>query len=164
MPKIGLISDTHSYLDERIIEVLQDCDEVWHAGDIGSVALFDRLHSLDKVFRTVHGNIDNATIRLMAPAELEWELEGKRFYMTHIGGAPGKYAKGIKSVLMEKKPDVFICGHSHILRVIFDKQLNLLYLNPGACGKEGFHKVRTMLKFSVTANKISDMAVIEFPK
>ena len=159
--KVALISDTHGFLDEQLLSLLSDADEIWHAGDIGKVAVLDHLKKLKKKIRAVHGNIDNATVRMEVPAQLDWELEGKKFFMTHIGGYPGHYAKGIKQLLQESKPDVFICGHSHILKVIFDKTLNLLHLNPGACGKEGFHPVRTLLKFSVDQGQIKDMAVVE---
>ena len=162
--KVALISDTHGYLDEQLLSLLSDADEIWHAGDIGAISVLDQLRSLNKTVRAVHGNIDNAMIRLVAPAQLVWELEGKKFFMTHIGGYPGHYAKGIKDLLREIKPYVFICGHSHILKVIFDKDFNLLHLNPGACGKEGFHPIRTMLRFVVQDGQIKDMAVIELGK
>ncbi|HEX5113316.1 MAG TPA: metallophosphoesterase family protein [Saprospiraceae bacterium] len=164
MINIALISDTHGYLDHQVLSILAEADEIWHAGDLGDVSLLDQMKDLGKPVRAVYGNIDNATVRLTLPAQLEWELDGKKFFMTHIGGYPGHYAKGIKTLLLERKPDVFICGHSHILKVIFDKELNLLHLNPGACGKEGFHPLRTMLKFSIDQEQIKDMAVVELGK
>jgi len=162
--KIALLSDSHGRLDDQLISLLIDADEIWHGGDIGNIGVIDQLKSLKKTIRAVYGNIDNATIRIEVPAQLQWVLEGKKFFMTHIGGYPGHYAKGIKDILREIQPDVFICGHSHILKVIFDKELNLLHLNPGACGKEGFHPVRTMLKFSVDQGQLKDMAAIELGK
>ena len=159
--KIGLISDTHGHLDDQLIPLLEACDEIWHAGDIGDVALLDKLRGLKKTVRGVYGNIDGAKVRLDLPGELLWMCEKKKIFMTHIGGHPARYAPGIKQKLLDLKPDVFICGHSHILKVIYDKELNLLHLNPGACGKEGFHKVKTMLRFVVDGEKIKDMEVIE---
>lgn len=159
--KIGLISDTHGHLDDQLIPLLQECDEVWHAGDIGDIAILDRLKKLKKTVRAVFGNIDGAKIRSEIPAEMTWQTGSKKIFMTHIGGYPGHYAAGIKQKLLDSKPDIFICGHSHILKVIFDKDLNLLHLNPGACGKEGFHKVKSMLRFSIEGDQIKDMAVVE---
>ena len=159
--KIGLISDTHGHLDDQLIPLLKECDEIWHAGDIGDVKVLDRLKTLKKTVRAVFGNIDGAKVRLDAPEELTWHIESRKFYMTHIGGYPGHYKAGIKQKLLDIRPDVFICGHSHILKVIFDKELSLLHLNPGACGREGFHKVKTMLRFVVDGDKIKEMAVIE---
>jgi uncharacterized protein len=159
--KIALLSDTHNYLDDQIMSMLLDCDEIWHAGDLGGLAVLDRLRTLKKKIRAVYGNIDDAKTRIELPLQLEWQLEGKIFLMIHVGGYPGHYTKGIKDLLKEKKPDVFICGHSHILKVVFDKEMNLLHLNPGACGREGFHVIRTILKFSVDNGQIKDMAVVE---
>ena len=164
MIKIGLLSDTHGYMDEQVLSMLGEADEIWHAGDIGGLVVLDKLRNLNKPIRVVHGNIDDAKLIAEAPADLTWILEGKKFFMTHIGGYPGHYAKGIKSRLTEIQPDVFICGHSHILKVIFDKELNLLHLNPGACGQEGFHQVRTMLRFTLESGQITDMAVVELGK
>ncbi len=141
-----------------------DCDEIWHAGDIGNRTVLDKLEKLNKKIRAVYGNIDNAPMRLETAEQLSWELEDKKFFMTHIGGYPGHYAKGIKELLKQQKPDVFICGHSHLLKVIYDKELNLLHLNPGACGREGFHQVRTMLQFSLDQGQVKDMAIVELGK
>ena len=162
--RIGLLSDTHGYMDDQLISILGDVDEIWHAGDLGGLAMLDKISKLKKPIRAVHGNIDDAKVKREAPAQLTWSLEGKKFFMTHIGGYPGHYAKGIKTLLSEIQPDVFICGHSHILKVIFDKELDLLHLNPGACGQEGFHQVRTMLRFTIDSGQIKDMAVIELGK
>jgi putative phosphoesterase len=162
--KVGLLSDTHGYMDDQLLSILSDVDEIWHAGDIGGIDVLDKLKTLNKPTRVVHGNIDDPKLAREAPSQLTWHLEGKYFFMIHIGGYPGHYAKGIKALLTEIQPDVFICGHSHILKVIFDKEMNLLHLNPGACGQEGFHQVRTMLKFTLDNGQIKDMAVIELWK
>lgn len=161
MTRIGLISDTHGYFDSQLIPILTDCDEIWHAGDLGNIAVYQELIKLKKPVRIVSGNIDGHDIRSFAPIELNWSVEKKRIYMTHIGGYPGRYPGKIKAYLTESKPDIFVCGHSHILRVIYDKQHKLLYLNPGSCGKEGFHKVRTALRFVIEGEKIEKMEVIE---
>lgn len=161
MTRIGLLSDTHGFLDKQLIPILKNCDEIWHAGDIGDPAVYGELLQLKKTLRAVSGNIDGGEIRRSIPQELEWNVEGKNILMTHIGGFPDRYPGTIKKLLMLKKPDIFVCGHSHILKIIFDKKLNLLYLNPGAAGKEGFHLVRTAIRFAIDKNEIKDMAVIE---
>lgn len=161
MVRIGLLSDTHSYLHPGLIPMLAQCDEIWHAGDVGNRKVLDQLHALDKTMRVVYGNIDGKDIRIDAPQHLIFQLEGKKVLMTHIGGYPGRYPAAIKKMLIAEKPDLFICGHSHILKVIYDKQLNLLHINPGAAGKEGIQKVSTMIKFTIHGNQIKDMAIIE---
>ena len=162
--KIGLISDTHSYLDEQVFKYLADCDEIWHAGDIGTLELAQRLEQF-KPFRAVWGNIDGKEIRAAYPENEIFMCEGKKVWITHIGGKPPGYAKGIKAKLKEIKPHLFICGHSHILRVISDEKMgNLLYINPGAAGLQGFHTIRTILRFDISAGKISNMQVIELGK
>ena len=161
MTRIGLISDTHGYFDAQLIPILAGCDEIWHAGDLGGGTVYKELVKLKKPLRIVSGNIDGQDIRAVAPEELKWTVEKKSIFMTHIGGYPGRYPGKIKSYLTETKPDIFVCGHSHILRVIYDKQQKLLYLNPGSCGKEGFHKVRTALRFVIDGEKIEKMEVIE---
>ena len=162
MTRIGLLSDTHSYLDTQLLSILSQCDEIWHAGDFGSVAVYEELYNLKKTFRAVYGNVDGNEIRLMVKEELFWQVEGKTILMTHIGGYPGKYPARIKKLLINTKPSIFVCGHSHILKIIYDKELNLLHLNPGAAGKEGFHKVRTALRFTIDGDTVKDMEVIEF--
>lgn len=158
---IGLISDTHGFLDEKVFHYFKDCDEVWHAGDFGTLELSDKLAQF-KPFKGVYGNIDDSQIRLVHPKVLFFECEGKKILMTHIGGVPGKYVPEVKVLLNEYKPDVFICGHSHILRVMTDKQNNnMLYINPGAAGVHGFHKVKTILRFEINAGKIENMQAIE---
>jgi putative phosphoesterase len=161
MTRIGLLSDTHGYLDDSLLPFLKDCDEIWHAGDFGSTDVYNQLISLEKPVRGVYGNIDGIELRNILPLQLKWKVEDVTIFMIHIGGYPGKYVSSVRKILIEQHPDIFVCGHSHILKVIFDPKLNLLHLNPGSCGKEGFHKVRTALSFVINGKKISDMAVIE---
>lgn len=162
--KIGLLSDTHGYLDPKIFDHFSSCDEIWHAGDIGDIVICDQL-AVFKPLVAVHGNIDNHTIRMTYPEEHFFEREGFKIWLTHIGGYPPKYTSTIKGKLNELQPDLFICGHSHILKVISDPNLNnLLHLNPGACGKHGFHQIRTLLRFDLNDKKISNMQVIELGK
>jgi len=160
MKRIGLLSDTHAFLDEHIWAYFETCDEIWHAGDIGSVAVADQLEAF-KPLRAVYGNIDGRELRARFPEDLRFECEGVDTLITHIGGYPGKYAPRIRPVLQSAPPKLFICGHSHILKVIPDKTLGLLHINPGACGKEGFHKVKTIVRFSVGAGRIYDLEVVE---
>jgi len=164
MTSIGLLSDTHGYLDPRIFDYFANCDEVWHAGDIGSVAIIEQLEAF-KPTRIVFGNIDDKSIQIRSQENLFFELEGFRIWMTHIGGAPPRYNPAVMPTLKEDTPDIFICGHSHILRVIRDKDLkNMLYINPGAAGREGFHKIRTLLRFNLHEGLITQMEVIELGK
>lgn len=164
MKKIGLLSDTHGFIDERIISHLAHCDEIWHAGDIGSVKIIDQLEAF-KPCRIVYGNIDNKEIQSRSHENLHFEVEGFRIWMTHIGGAPPRYNPAVLPSLRNDTPDIFICGHSHILRVIRDKDLsNMLFINPGAAGKEGFHKMRTLLRFNLHEGVISQMEVVELGK
>lgn len=161
MIRIGLISDTHGYFDPQLTELLTPCDEIWHAGDIGNVSVYQDLQKLNKPVISVYGNIDGNDVRQLSEETRIWQVENKRVCMTHIGGYPGKYPARVKQLLSDHKPDIFICGHSHILRVIYDKAYKLLYLNPGACGLEGFHKVRTALRFTIDPDAVKDMEVIE---
>lgn len=160
MTKIGLLSDTHGYLDERILDHLNDCDEIWHAGDIGDTSVSETLSRL-KTFRAVFGNIDGGEIRLMHPLDQVFICEELKVFITHIGGYPGHYFPEVRQKLPQIKPDLFICGHSHILKVMPDKQYNLLHMNPGAAGKHGFHKIRTLLKFNVNGKKIENVRAVE---
>lgn len=164
MTRIGLISDTHSYLDNRILEHLHSVDEIWHAGDIGSLEVIDQLKSLGKTLRIVFGNIDDHLIRNETHEFLRFQAEKVDVLMTHIAGKPGKYAKPAYDSLMEKPPKLFICGHSHTLLVKTDPKFKMLWMNPGACGIKGFHSVRTMLRFSITDDRIHDLEVIELGK
>ncbi len=161
MKRIGLISDTHSYLDDRIIHHLRDCDEIWHAGDVGNYNVIERLKSVAPI-RAVFGNIDGKEIRQEFPEHLKFTMEGLKIWITHIGGYPGKYYPKIREDIYRLKPDLFICGHSHIVKVMRDKKTpNLLHINPGAAGNVGFHKVRTMIKFELDAGKIQNLEAIE---
>lgn len=161
--KIGLLSDTHSYLDDRILHHLSDCDEIWHAGDFGNLEVSDTLAGL-KPLRGVYGNIDGQEIRIIHPKVNRFQVEGLDVLMTHIGGYPGKYHPDIRNEIQQNPPGLFITGHSHILKVMPDKKLRLLHLNPGAAGKHGFHVVRTMMKFEINAGKIKNLQAIELGK
>lgn len=160
MKKIGLLSDTHSYLDAKIAHYFSGCDEIWHAGDIGNEIVADQLEAL-KPFRAVYGNIDTPAMRRRYPEHQRFVCEGLDVWMTHIGGYPGKYPARIRDVLASDPPGLFICGHSHILKIMPDPKFHLLHINPGACGQEGFHKIRTLVRFAIDAGKISQMEVIE---
>jgi putative phosphoesterase len=158
--KIGLISDSHSYIDHKTLSFLQEADEIWHAGDIGSIAVMDALPK-GKAVRAVFGNIDDAVMQQEYPEWLEFELEGVRVLITHIGGKPPRYAKGVKQKIKEFGAQLFICGHSHICKVEFDASVNCLYMNPGAMGQQGFHHMRTMLLFDLEKGKIQNLRVVE---
>jgi len=165
MPKdnvhIGLLSDTHSHWDDRMTHHLADCHEIWHAGDVGDLTVLDAMGQLNAHVRVVFGNIDDHRIRAETDETLHWEIQGLRFCMTHIGGRPGRYAKGIRSLLNETRPDVFICGHSHLLKVQRDPSFEGLYINPGAAGIHGFHRKRTLIKFSIEQSQLTQMRVVE---
>ena len=163
MKKILLLSDTHSHIDDTILKYVAQADEVWHGGDIGDLSVTDAIKKL-KPLRCVYGNIDDAKARLEFPLHNRFMCEGVDDWMTHIGGYPGKYNPNIKAEMESNPPKLFICGHSHILKVIFDKKHNLLHINPGAAGKSGFHQVRTMLRFVIEGDKIKDMEIIEMEK
>ena len=160
MKRIGLLSDTHGYWDERYLKYFEECDEIWHAGDIGSKEVMDRLMAF-KPFRGVYGNIDGQDIRKILPEINRFRLEGADILIKHIGGYPGKYDSQIKKILNISAPTLFISGHSHILKVKYDSSLGLLHINPGAAGKYGFHKVRTLVRFSIENGNFSDLEVIE---
>ena len=160
MKKILLLSDTHGHVDDHLMKYVKESDEVWHAGDIGTTQVTDTISS-EKPLRAVFGNIDNHELRLSFPEELLFECEDINIYMTHIGGRPGRYAKGISEKIKSIKPKIFICGHSHILKIQYDKVNQLLFINPGAIGKHGFHKVRTMVRFEIDKSDIKNMEVIE---
>ena len=161
--KIGLLSDTHSYLDPRVFDHFKECDEIWHAGDIGDGALADALENF-KPLRAVFGNIDDKDMSVRFPEDFWFDCNGVKIWMTHIGGAPPNYNPRVKKILKEKVPDVFICGHSHILRVKKDEKLNMLYVNPGAAGNQGFHAMRTIIRMEIDGAKIRKMEVIELGK
>ncbi|MFB6454514.1 metallophosphoesterase family protein [Chitinophaga sp. Hz27] len=156
------MSDTHSYLHPQVFNYFKEVDEIWHAGDIGDVKLAEQLEAF-KPFRAVWGNIDGKDIRVRYPETQLFSLEDVKVMITHIGGYPGKYAPGIKAQLIAEKPKLFICGHSHILKVMPDPALQLLHMNPGACGQQGWHKVKTLLRFQLDAGDIKQLEVIELP-
>tara|TARA_R110002020_G_scaffold475670_1_gene711609 strand:+ start:1381 stop:1875 length:495 start_codon:yes stop_codon:yes gene_type:complete len=160
LKKILLLSDTHSHIDERILHYAGEADEIWHAGDIGTTAVSDELQKI-KPLRAVYGNIDDAEIRKEFPLHQRFKCEGVDVWITHIGGYPGRYSPAIRDQIKQDPPKLFISGHSHILKVMNDKNLGLLHMNPGAAGKQGFHKKRTMLRFKIDAAKIQDLEVIE---
>lgn len=161
MIKIGLLSDTHGFLDPALRNHFEICDEIWHAGDIGSWDVIDTLKTWGKPIRAVFGNIDDQSFRREFSETLVFPLEKIKVVMTHIGGAPGKYNAKSRKIIQEEKPDLFVCGHSHILRVMFDQQFNIFYMNPGAAGKHGFHVFRTALRFSIDGNRVTSLEVIE---
>ena len=161
--KIILISDSHHSLDERIFPHLEECHEIWHAGDIGNLEVTDKLKTFAPI-RAVWGNIDDHTARKAFREITYFKCQKMKVMMTHIGGYPGRYEKGIKEILKDKRPDLFISGHSHILKVIHDKELDILHMNPGAIGNYGWHKVKTILAFTVNGKEIKDLRVIEFTR
>jgi putative phosphoesterase len=162
--RIGLISDTHSHLDPKVFDHFKNVDEVWHAGDIGDSSVADDLEKF-KPIRAVYGNIDDKNIQARYEEDLWFECEGLTIWMTHIGGAPQNYNPRIKKILKERIPDIFICGHSHILRVKKDANFkNMLYLNPGAAGNHGFHIMKTLIRFEIVNKEIKNMEVIELGK
>lgn len=161
MKRIGLLSDTHGFIDPKIFNYFADVDEIWHAGDIGSLEVLDDLRAF-KPTRAVWGNIDDHIIRKDTKEFLRFHVEGVSVLMTHIAGRPGKYAKPAWEELMKNgSPQLFICGHSHITLVQMDQKFNMLWMNPGACGFKGFHKVKTILRFCITDERIHDLELIE---
>ena len=160
MKRIGLLSDTHGYWDERYLQYFENCDEIWHVGDIGSDEVADRLEAF-RPLRAVYGNIDGQSLRLRFPEINRFCIEGADVLMKHIGGYPGKYDPSVRTLLRQQPPTLFISGHSHILKVKYDNKLNLLHINPGAAGKYGFHQVRTLIRFSIEQGTFKDLEVIE---
>ena len=160
MTKIGLLSDTHGWLNPAIYDFFKDCDEIWHAGDIGSDDVAIELSAFKKL-RAVYGNIDDWEIRADYPQFQIFKVEDVKVVMTHIGGYPNAYAPGIRQMLLEERPDIFISGHSHILKVMRDPKLNLLHLNPGAAGMKGFHKKVTMLRFQIDGKEATNLEIYE---
>lgn len=158
--KIGLLSDTHSHLDPQIFHYFADCDEIWHAGDIGSHELADKLEAF-KPLRAVYGNIDDKKMQLRFPEHNRFSIEGLDVWITHIGGYPGKYPAKIKETMLLNPPGLYITGHSHILKVMPDPKFGLLHMNPGACGIEGWHKTKTLLRFDILEGKVSNLELIE---
>ncbi len=160
MKKIGLLSDTHGYLDPKILHYFENVDEIWHAGDIGDLIVTDELKKI-KPLRAVYGNIDDTKIRTEFPEHNRFEIEGVDVLITHIGGRPGNYSKPVVEILKTNPPQLFICGHSHILLVKMDPKLNMLCMNPGAAGKKGFHQIKTILRFEINEGKIQHLEAIE---
>ena len=160
MTRIGLISDTHSFLDPAVFKYFDEVDEIWHAGDFGTLALADELSAF-KPLKGVYGNIDDKDVRQIYPEHLKFKCEEVNVWMTHIGGYPDRYSENVKPEIYTKSPDLFVAGHSHILKAIFDKKINCLHLNPGAAGKYGWHQKRTLMKFCISEKKIHTLDVIE---
>ncbi len=160
MKRIGILSDTHSFWDEGLFDFFASCDEIWHAGDIGSIELADRIATF-KPFRAVYGNIDDIRVRRTYPEYQNFSIEGHNVLLIHIAGAPGKYISKVKELIKEKGITLLVCGHSHILRVKYDKSNNLMYINPGAAGNSGFHHVKTALRLVIDGNNISNLEVWE---
>lgn len=158
--KILLLSDTHSFIDDQILKFVRQADEVWHAGDIGDLEVTDKIKEI-KPLRAVYGNIDDANARMLFPLDEKFSIENVSVWMTHIGGYPNNYNQRIRREIQENRPKIFISGHSHILKVQYDQKLQLLHLNPGAAGKYGFHKIRTMLRFELENGEIKNLEIIE---
>lgn len=158
--KIGLLSDTHSYLDEKVFHHFKDCDEIWHAGDIGDAQVLDALEAFKPV-RAVYGNIDDQAMRQRLPLDQLFTVAGLRVFITHIGGYPGRYTPRVREILDREKPGLYICGHSHILKVMPDKKRALLHINPGAAGLHGFHQVCTLTRFHIREGRLHELEVIE---
>ena len=160
MQRIALLSDTHNYLDPKIYKYFETCDQIWHAGDIGTISIMDELKKIKPVI-AVYGNIDGQDVRKVYAKNERWMCEGVEVLMTHIGGYPNNYSPDALALIKQKPPQLFICGHSHILKVMYDKKYNLLHINPGAAGIHGFHKVKTLVRFTIDGDKIKDLEVVE---
>jgi putative phosphoesterase len=158
--RIGLMSDTHSFLDPKVLEHFAQVDEIWHAGDIGHPDVATRLAAF-KPLKAVYGNIDEPVLRQAYPEDLLFDCAGMKVFMTHIGGYPGRYNARVRKMIDQFKPQLYICGHSHILKIMPDPKRHLLHINPGACGQHGFHKIRTVVRFAISDGKIADLEVIE---
>jgi phosphoesterase, MJ0936 family len=161
MKKIGILSDTHSCWDDRYAAHFRDCDEIWHAGDVGDIDIIRRLEQVCPVVRAVRGNIDHGDVCRRCPESLEFTVEGVSVFITHIGGYPGRYAPGIRQHLGHSGPRIMVAGHSHILKVMPDRELNLLHINPGAAGYHGWQKQRTLVRLTLDAGTIAGLEVIE---
>ena len=163
MKTIGIISDTHAWWDDRYALHFADCDEIWHAGDIGSMELATQLSAF-RPLRAVYGNCDGGELRQLYKGTLRWECEGADVLMTHIGGYPGRYDPSIRRLLYAQPPKLFISGHNHILKVLYDKTLGLLHINPGAAGLQGWHQVRTLVRFTADKGGFHDLEIIEIER
>lgn len=164
MPLIGLLSDTHSCWDDRFARHFRDCDEIWHAGDVGCLDVIERLRGVAPVVRAVRGNIDHGPLLRQCPEVLSFETGGMGVWMTHIGGYPGRYAPGVRRMLIEARPAIMVAGHSHILKVQYDHELQLLHLNSGAAGYHGWQRERTLMRFGIDDGRIHDLEIIELGK
>jgi hypothetical protein len=160
MTKIGLLSDTHGFLDPKLVTFFKECQEVWHAGDIGNPEILEKIRAIAP-YRAVFGNIDGRDIRALCPEHWRFRCEEVDVWLTHIGGYPGRYDKGIRNDLFMEPPDLFICGHSHILKVAYDKGLEMLHINPGAAGRVGMHLQRTAIRFEISGKEIKNLEVVE---
>lgn len=163
MTRIGLLSDTHNFLDSSVLKHFANCDEIWHAGDFGTIEITQQLRAC-KPLKGVNGNIDGYDVRSEFPGQLLFYCEEVKVLMKHIGGYPGKYAPGVKNTIATEKPSLFISGHSHILKIMFDDKLHCLHINPGAAGQHGWHQVKTLVKFVIDGKQIKDCEVIELGK
>ena len=160
MMRIGLLSDTHSYLDPAILQHFADCDEIWHAGDVGEPSVLDALEA-EKPVRAVYGNIDGVAVQQRLPPNQTFTVADLPVLITHIGGYPGRYTPRVRNLLDDLRPKLYVCGHSHILKVMMDKQRGILHINPGACGRHGFHRMRTVVRFGIERGRVVDLEVIE---
>ena len=160
MKRIGLLSDTHGTIIPQVFDFFKDVDEIWHAGDIGNIETAEQLEAF-KPLRAVHGNIDDHIVRMQYPEDQHFQVEDVHVFMTHIGGYPGHYNTEVKYIINDRKPELFVCGHSHILKIIYDDKFNLLHINPGAAGQMGFHKKITMVRFTIDGKEIKDMEIFE---
>jgi len=160
MTRIGILSDTHSYLDQRILEYFKDVDMIWHAGDIGAIAVTDALKEIKPLY-AVYGNIDDHVLRAEFPEDQVFEVEGCKILITHIAGAVGKYNARVNRLIQQQQPDILVCGHSHIVKVMKDPKYGFLHINPGAAGIQGFHRMRTVLRFEIENGKPQKMELIE---
>lgn len=163
MTRIGLLSDTHTFIHPSIFESFKECDEIWHVGDIGNLETAQKLEKF-KPFKAVFGNIDGQGLRQIYPETLIFTCEDVKVVMKHIGGYPGRYEKDVRLLIEKEKPKLFISGHSHILKVIYDEKNQLLHINPGAAGKSGMHQVITLVRFTITGNQIKDLEIVELNK
>ncbi len=163
MTKIGLLSDTHGHTDDKLFDFFKDVDEIWHAGDAGDISVIEKLENF-KPLRAVYGNIDGQDIRIRFPEHNRFNIEDVNVWITHIGGYPGRYDRRVKPEIFNNPPQLFISGHSHILKIMYDEKINCLHINPGAYGKSGFHKVRTAVRFTVDKKEFKDMEILEVPR
>lgn len=163
MQQIGLLSDTHGFLDPKIFEFFKDCDQIWHAGDFGNIETLNQLAAF-KPLRGVYGNIDDHKVRAVFKKHLKFRCENVKVWITHIGGYPGKYDKSVRPGIFADPPNLFISGHSHILKVVFDKKINSLHMNPGAAGNYGEHQVKTLLRFVIDRDNIKDLEIMEIER